>query len=205
MTSVFSWQYSISLCPASFYTPRPNLPFTPGVSWLPPFAFQFPIMKGHLFWVLVLEGLVGLHRTIQLLQHYWSEHRLGLPWYWMVCLGNQQRSLLFSTLHPSTAFRTLLLTMTMLVTWNSSVTEISYQKRWSFSKVCINLNAGNCYRIFQIQVAFLSSEFRYSLSCSINMLDPFYNTYIISLSNSQFLHIMLNLIIFVLSKMFFSK
>ena len=29
--------------------------------------------------VLVLEGLVGLHRTIQLqlLQHYWSGHRLG--------------------------------------------------------------------------------------------------------------------------------
>ena len=28
----------------------------------------------------VLEGLVGLHRTVQLqlLQHYWSGHRLGL-------------------------------------------------------------------------------------------------------------------------------
>ena len=40
MTSVFSWQNSISLCPASFRTPRPNLPVTPGVSWLPTFAFQ---------------------------------------------------------------------------------------------------------------------------------------------------------------------
>jgi len=30
--------------------------------------------------VLVLEGLVDLHRTVQLqlLQHYWSGHRLGL-------------------------------------------------------------------------------------------------------------------------------
>ena len=30
--------------------------------------------------MLVLEGLVGLHRTVQLqlLQHYWSGHRLGL-------------------------------------------------------------------------------------------------------------------------------
>ena len=38
--------------------------------------------KGYLFWVLVLEGLVGLHRTVQLqvLQHYWSGHRLGLLW-----------------------------------------------------------------------------------------------------------------------------
>ena len=36
---------SISLCPASFCAPRPNLPVTPGVSWLPTFAFQSPIMK----------------------------------------------------------------------------------------------------------------------------------------------------------------
>ena len=38
--------------------------------------------KGHLFWVLVLKGLVGLHRTIQLqlLQRYWLGHRLGLLW-----------------------------------------------------------------------------------------------------------------------------
>ena len=30
--------------------------------------------------MLVLEGLVGLHRTVQLqlLQHYWLGHRLGL-------------------------------------------------------------------------------------------------------------------------------
>ena len=34
---------------------------------------DFPGGSGHLFWVLILEGLVGLHRTIQLelLQHYW--------------------------------------------------------------------------------------------------------------------------------------
>ena len=35
----------VSLCPASFCTPRPNLPVTPGVSWFPTFAFQSPIMK----------------------------------------------------------------------------------------------------------------------------------------------------------------
>ena len=84
MTSVFSWQNSISLCPASFRTPRPNLPVTPGVSLLPTFAFQSPIMKRtFFFWggVLLLEGLVGLYRTVklQLLQHYWLGHRLGLP------------------------------------------------------------------------------------------------------------------------------
>ena len=46
------------------------------------------------FCMLVLKDLVGLHRTnqIQLLQHYWSGHRLGLLWYWMVCHGNEQKS-----------------------------------------------------------------------------------------------------------------
>ena len=94
MTSAFSWQNSISFCPVSFCIPRPNLPVTPGVSWLPTFAFQSPIMKGHLFWVLVLKGLVGLDRTfqLQLLQCYWLGHRLGLVWYWMVYLGNKPRS-----------------------------------------------------------------------------------------------------------------
>ena len=85
ITSVFSWQNSISLCPASFCTPRPNLPVTPGASWLPTFAFQSPIMKRTSFLGVSLKGLVSLHRTIQLqlLQHYWSGHRLGFLWYWI--------------------------------------------------------------------------------------------------------------------------
>ena len=45
MISMFSWQISVSLCPASFCTPRPNMPVTPGVSQLPTFAFQSPIMN----------------------------------------------------------------------------------------------------------------------------------------------------------------
>ena len=49
--------------------------------------------------MLVRKGLVGLHRSvqIQLLQHYWSGHRLGLLWYWMVCLGNRDHSVIFET------------------------------------------------------------------------------------------------------------
>ena len=35
----------VSLCPASFCTPRPNLPVTAVISWLPTFAFLFPIMR----------------------------------------------------------------------------------------------------------------------------------------------------------------
>ena len=62
--------------------------------------------------VLVLEGLVGLHRTIQiqLFQHYWLEHRLGLLLYEWFALETVI-ILSFLRLHPSTAFQTLLLTM----------------------------------------------------------------------------------------------
>ena len=60
--------------------------------------------------MLVLKGLVGLHRTVQLqlLQHYWLGHRLGLlllnglPWKGMEII------LSFFKLHPSTAFHTVL-------------------------------------------------------------------------------------------------
>ena len=86
---------SVSLWPALLCTPRPNLPVTPDVFWLPTFAFQSPIMERTSFMgVSFLKGLVGLHRTVQLqpLQCYWLGHRLGLLWYWMVCLGNKQRS-----------------------------------------------------------------------------------------------------------------
>ena len=50
MTSAFSWQNSTNLCPVSFCSLRPNLPITPGISWLPTFAFQSPIMKRTYFW-----------------------------------------------------------------------------------------------------------------------------------------------------------
>ena len=94
MTIAYSWQHFASLCPASFCTPRPNLPITPGISWLPTFASNPKWWRGHLFLVLVLEGLVGLHGVIQLklLQHSWLGHWFGLLGYWMICLGNQWRS-----------------------------------------------------------------------------------------------------------------
>ena len=73
MTSAFSWQNPISLYPASFCSPRPNLPVTPGISWLSTFAFQFPIMKMTPFLVLVLDIVLGLYMTSQLqpLWHQW--------------------------------------------------------------------------------------------------------------------------------------
>ena len=82
-TSAFSWQNSVSLCPASFCTAKPNLPITPGISCLPTFAFQSPIMKRHLFWVLVLEGLVGLCRTVQLPRSALESRRVSLGAHWV--------------------------------------------------------------------------------------------------------------------------
>ena len=70
--------------------------------------------KDIFFGVLVVECLVGLHRTVQLqlLQHYWSGAQIwitvilnGLPW------KRTEIILSFLRLHPSTALWTLLLTM----------------------------------------------------------------------------------------------
>ena len=62
--------------------------------------------------MLVLKGLVGLHRTVQLqlLQRYWLGHRLGLldiEWFAL----EREIILSFMRLHASTAVWTLLLTM----------------------------------------------------------------------------------------------
>ena len=92
MTSAFSWQNSISLFPASFCTSRTNLPVIPGVSWLPTFVFQSPIMTRTSFLGLSSKKSCGSAVHLQLLQHYWLGHRLGLLWYLMVCLGNEQGS-----------------------------------------------------------------------------------------------------------------
>ena len=96
MTSAFSWQNSVNFHPASFCSPKPNLPVTPVIFWLPSVTFQSPVVTGtsFLFLVLVLGGLLGLHRTYQpqLLWHWWWGHRLGLLWYWMFCPRNKPRS-----------------------------------------------------------------------------------------------------------------
>ena len=79
MTSAFSWQNSISFCPASFRIPRPNLPVTPGVSWLPTFAFQ------------KLEQHMTYNKCWKKI-----EWRLdGWPWSLYICLYLETLSLIF--------------------------------------------------------------------------------------------------------------
>ena len=109
ITSVSFWQNSVSLWPASFCTPRPNLPVTPGYLWLPTFAFQSPIMKRTSFWGVSsrrscrsswnystsasLASLVRAQTWITVILN-------GLPW------KRREIILLFLKLHPSTAFQT---------------------------------------------------------------------------------------------------
>ena len=72
----------LSLGSGAFFLPHPQLVYAI-------ILHSSPLSrKGHLFWVLILEGLVRLHRAIQLqlLRHYWLGHRLGLLCYTPTCL-----------------------------------------------------------------------------------------------------------------------
>ena len=88
MTAVFSWQNSVSLCPASFCTPKANLPGTPGISWFPVFAFESPVMKRTSFF-----GVSSRKSWRSSQNHSTSAssgsvfgNRLGLLWCWSICL-----------------------------------------------------------------------------------------------------------------------
>ena len=78
------------------------------------FYIQVPYNEKDIFWgVLVVECLVGLHRTIQvqLFQHYWWGRDLDYcdtEWF---SLETNRDHLSVLRLHPSTAFRSLSLTM----------------------------------------------------------------------------------------------
>ena len=100
MTSVFSWQNSVNLCPASFCTPRSSLPVTPGIFWLPTCAFYSPMMKtmSFFFLVLLLGGLVGLHRSFNF--SFFSMSGLGIDLdycdiEWLALEKNQDHSVIF--------------------------------------------------------------------------------------------------------------
>ena len=81
-----------------FCISRPNLPATPGISWLPTFAFQSPMMKRTSFLVLVLEDLIGLHRTVQawLLQN-WGIDLDYSDTEWFSLETNRNLSVIFET------------------------------------------------------------------------------------------------------------
>ena len=109
MTSVFSWQNSIGLCPASSRTPRPNMPVTPGISWLPTFSFQSPVMKRTSCLAVSSRKSCGSSQNhsssafsaLLFKAQTWITLILnGLPW------KSTEIILSFLRLHTSTAFQT---------------------------------------------------------------------------------------------------
>ena len=70
---VHSLGKTISLWPALFCTPRSNSPGTPGMSWLPTFAFQFPI--------IVRECLTG--GFLRVVSHKFCVPYQFLFWEWV--------------------------------------------------------------------------------------------------------------------------
>ena len=102
MTSGFSWQNSVSLCPISFWTLRLKLQVITGISWLPTFAFQSPMVKRTSFWVLVLEGLVGLHKTFNSRFFSISDWGMSLGYYHVERFAlemNGEHSVIFEITH----------------------------------------------------------------------------------------------------------
>ena len=104
---------TVSLCPASFCTPRPSLPVTPDISWLPTFASQSSMMKSKSFFG------VSSRSSCRSSQNHSTSASSALvvgAWTWITVMLNAlpwirtEISLLFLRLHPSTAFQNLLLT-----------------------------------------------------------------------------------------------
>ena len=129
---------TLSLCPAPFCTPR-KICLLPQVSLTSYFCIPFPHNEKHIFFGYYFRRSCSFHQTIQLqlLQHYWLGHILGLLWYWMVCLGNGWvSSCCFLRLHPSTAFQTLLLTVRAtpqscrLCHYNTCYLELWAYRQW---------------------------------------------------------------------------
>ena len=110
MTSAFSRQNSVSLCPASFCTPRPNFKFACYSRYFLTSYFCIPVMKRTSFFRVSSKRsyrssqnrstsassvlLVGAQTWITMILN-------GLPW------KRTEIILSFLRLHPSTAFQTL--------------------------------------------------------------------------------------------------
>ena len=89
-----TWQNSVSLCPTSFCTPRPNLPLIlvspdflllhSNPLWWKGYPF-FGISSGRYFKSSKKKSTSASSTSV-------FGIRLGLPWCWMICPGNKLRS-----------------------------------------------------------------------------------------------------------------
>ena len=114
VTSVLSWQNSLSFFPASFCTPRPNSPVNTRYLLTSYFCNPVPYDEKDIFFLaLILEGLIGLHRAFNFSFFGFSVWGIDsdycdVKWF---ALETNQGTLSFLKLHPSTAFHTLFWTI----------------------------------------------------------------------------------------------
>ena len=100
MTSAFSWQNSVSLCSASFCTQRPIVSVIPGIFLTSYFCIPFPSDEKDMFFLVLVLGLVSLHRTIQLQILSISGWSIDLDYYnieWFALEMNRDHSVIFET------------------------------------------------------------------------------------------------------------
>ena len=113
MPGVFSWQNSISLCPASFCTKGQTCLFLQAFLDFLLLHYNSWWWKGHLFGVSSRKCCRSSQNqptsaspaSVAGAQTWITMTLNGLPWKWTEII------LLFFRLHPSTAFQTFLLTM----------------------------------------------------------------------------------------------
>ena len=109
MTSVFSWQNSVSLCPASFCTSRPNLPVILGISSY--FCIPVPYNEKRSF------GGVSSRRSCRSSQNRSTSASLAFGWgtdldycniEWFALETNRDHSVVFEILLLKTIFKIIL-------------------------------------------------------------------------------------------------
>ena len=164
--SAFSWQNSVNFCPASFCTSRPNLPVTPGISWLPTFAFQYPTMSWLIWkdpdagedWGQEEKGttedeMVGWH-------HRLDGHGFG----WTLGVGDGQGGLA-CCIHGVAKSRTWLSNWTELnLPW---FTELTFQvpvrycclQHWTLLSPPVTSTTGHCFHFGSSSYSFWSCPF----------------------------------------------
>ena len=110
MTNVFSWQNSVSFCPASFCTRKPNLPVIPGISLTSYFCIPLPCNeKSMFFWCQFQKVLQVFIELFSFNFFSISGWVIDLDYCDVECLPWKQTEIILSflRLHPSTAFQTL--------------------------------------------------------------------------------------------------
>ena len=99
---VHSLGKTVSLCPALFCTPRPNLTVIPAISWLPTFVFQSPMMKRTSFCGVSSRRSCGFTRPFNFILFCISAWGIDLDYFdieWFALETNRDHFGIFETVY----------------------------------------------------------------------------------------------------------